>query len=803
MSTLHWQRLAVLFDRLIEIEDRHEQARLLAELGRDDPALGRELDDLLQAHAEADGFLNDPVLSETARLLNLEAARAWIGRELGSWRLDRLLHQGGMGSVFLARRVRGGFEQVAALKLIRTELGVAGMAGFAQERQVLARLEHPNISRLLDGGWSDDGIPWLVMEFVDGEPITQWCDRRRLGLSQRLELFEQVCAAVAHAHRQLIVHRDIKPANILVDRSGRPRLLDFGIARLLDAEGSEGNPTLTIQRALTPGYASPEQFLGLPVNTSSDVYSLGMLLYELLVGQTAYQIEGASSPSEIERLICHQLPLPPSQRFANVVEPELAGAAALARASSIDQLRRRLRGDLDWIVMTALRKEPERRYGSVEAFREDLRRFRRGLPVQARPDSFTYRAGRFWRRHWLGVGAIVALLVALTSGLGLAVFQAEQLRQERDRTVRVNQFLQEILLEADPYEAGAEASVRDLLTAAGTRVGERFADAPDLEASVRLTLGRTQVNLMALDAAAANLDRAYDLQLAEYGARDSRTLLTANWRAWLAYQQGDLELAEQRYRATLARLSGSEDWQLQAETFNEFAIILVEGQRQPEAVEIYQQALDLWLRHEPDNLAVALLHNNMAGAWRGLGQTERAIEGYRQSLKALRGHFPDGKNPYLAVNLTNLAVMLQARGDLDEALDKHRQSLDIRHATFGPDNPSTGLGHVHLARVLLDLERPDQARAQVRKALAILQAELDPDHLHVLLARASAGRLALQEGRWAEAIDALDAAVRALESIAAPVRHIDETRLWLEQARAQSRRIDRSGALSPAIQPDS
>jgi eukaryotic-like serine/threonine-protein kinase len=782
MEASRWQKVTELFEQALAIDDSKQRLAWLDRKCGDDSDLRAEIESLIQAHFDSTDFLEQPPTAETTRLIGERMESMWIGRNIGHWRILKLIHHGGMGSVFLASRDGGDFEQTAALKIIRTELASAStLERFARERQLLAHLEHPNISRLLDGGTTEGHVPWLVMEYVDGEPVTTWCDAQQLTIGERLELFARICDAVAYAHRKLIIHRDIKPDNILVSSNGTPKLLDFGIAKLVTPDSGDDARTLTSQRVLTPAYASPEQFSGQAIGTSSDVYSLGMLLYELLTGTPPYRIKPTQPIVELEDIICRRNPEPPSHRLRKTLESDRSGVLAASRRMSREQLRRELRGDLDVIVMKALRKEPERRYASVDALREDLHRFQQGLPVSARPDTVTYRASRFVRRHWFGVSATVAVILALAIGLAVTLVQTEQLRAERDRTLQINRFLQDILLEADPYQAGADATVRDLLNTAGTMIEQRFADQPDLEATLRLTVGKTQLNLMELASAEANLVRTVQLHHDLYGPHDDRTLEAEIWLAWLAYRNGDYSTAEHRYRDLLDRIGPKSSWHLRAEILNELAIVLVDTGKVSEAQQAYQEALDLWLDNDPDNFAVALLHNNIAGTWRLLDSRDKAVSGYRQALTLLRQHFPDNDNPYLATNMTNLAILLQGRGESEEALELHRESLAIRLATLGKEHAATGMGHLQLGRHLIETGAIEIAREHIDRAIDISTSQLNPHQLQVLLARSARARLQLHDddGDHAAAIAELTEIQTLMRNHDAPERHVEEIDEWV------------------------
>jgi serine/threonine protein kinase/tetratricopeptide (TPR) repeat protein len=414
MNPERWQRLQDVFNDALAVPVA-ERERWLASACGGDANLLKDVQALLAADDEgAHAPLADPVRDA---LVSLTADHPPL--RIGPYQLLEQIGRGGMGAVYKAQRVDREYHSIVAIKLVRAELGGAVIVErFRQERQILARLTHPSIARLLDGGTSDDGSPYIVMEYIDGVGIAEYCESKRLDLRARLELFLPVCSAVDYAHHNFIVHRDIKPNNILVDRAGTPKLLDFGISKLLHADGREAEPALTqcMAAILTPHYASPEQVLGAPVTTRSDVYSLGTVLYELLTGARAHHLDKLT-PRAIEDAICRtDVPVPST----------VATDARLAR---------RLAGDLDNIVMRAMQKDPERRYESAAALADDMRRYLDDLPVHARPDTTVYRARKFVRRHRALVASTAAVIVALIAGVGVAVQQA-RVAEARERQVR-------------------------------------------------------------------------------------------------------------------------------------------------------------------------------------------------------------------------------------------------------------------------------------------------------------------------------------------------------------------------------
>jgi serine/threonine protein kinase len=416
-----WQQAKAIVTDALEETSPTARAALVAERCGSDKELLGEVESLLE---QTTGPLDD--FENASPSLRRKGASLARGLQIGAYEIVRELGRGGMGAVYLARRVDGVFEKEVAIKILKRGTDTDDILGrFSAERQILARLNHPNIARLFDGGTSEDGLPYFVMEYVDGIPITQFAREKNLSLTERLKLFGVVCGAVGYAHQNLVVHRDIKPGNVLVTKDKALSLLDFGIAKLLqDADSEQEAATLTIQRVLTPEYASPEQVKGEPVTTLSDVYSLGVVLYELLTGERPYKFKHRS-PDEISRAICEQEPERPSTALTRAFE----------RIDGAEKTGRQLRGDLDNIVLKALRKEPNRRYASVDQFAEDIRRHLEGLPVRARKDTAAYRASKFAQRHKVGVATAVVLALALIGGT-IAIAREAQLARQRFNEAR-------------------------------------------------------------------------------------------------------------------------------------------------------------------------------------------------------------------------------------------------------------------------------------------------------------------------------------------------------------------------------
>lgn len=441
MDKFQWQKLNEILSAAIELEPARQKS-FLGEACNGDEELRREAEAMLaaSAQAEAQGFLaQDAFVVGTNVLVNHDRLE---DERIGHYKLIREIGRGGMGAVFLAERED--FRQQAAVKIIKRGMDTDEIVRrFERERDVLASLNHPNIARLLDGGTTDDGLPYIVMEYVEGEIITEFCDKRRLTIEERLEIFRKVCAAVAYAHQNLVIHRDIKPSNILIDADGEPKLLDFGIAKLLTADSAE--QTATGANLMTPEYASPEQIRGERITTAGDIYSLGVLLYELLCGHRPFRFKNCAA-GEVLQIISEQKPPAPSTAALTTEEIELRDGdtkqilspdtVAEMRSEKPARLQRKLTGDLDNIVLMSLRKEPARRYESVQQFAEDVRRHLEGLPVFARPATFGYQVSKFVRRNRAAVSFAAVALLAMLIGFSVAVWQAVVAREERARAER-------------------------------------------------------------------------------------------------------------------------------------------------------------------------------------------------------------------------------------------------------------------------------------------------------------------------------------------------------------------------------
>ena len=472
MTPEQWQAIRTKLNAALDLEPAARSAYLDG-LAAANPEVRQQLQPLIASHDQMHtGFLRVPTMSPELPPATEQSPDSFLGRHLGPYRIVEQIGSGGMGEVFRAVRADDQYHKQVAIKLVRAgQDSTFVISRFRNERQILAILEHPNVARLLDGGTTDEGVPYLVMELVEGRPIDAYCDAQKLATTARLKLFLQICSAVQYAHQHLIIHRDIKPGNILVTEGGVPKLLDFGIAKILDPGplGGGVDRTLTLFRLLTPGYASPEQVRGEPITTATDVYSLGVVLYELLSGRLPYPIRGLSS-REIGDVVCQFEPEKPSVVVGRTMTADDCDIDPVELSSVRDgypeKLSKRLRGDLDNIVLMALRKEPQRRYASVDQFAEDIRHHLEDLPVSARPDTIQYRALKFVARHKTGVSGAVLVVLTLLAGLATTLWQAHLARTER---VRAEQRFNDVRALANSLLFEIDDAIRELPGSTPTR----------------------------------------------------------------------------------------------------------------------------------------------------------------------------------------------------------------------------------------------------------------------------------------------------------------------------------------------
>ena len=741
-------RIRELFDELADLSPEARRHRL-QEIGAEDPTLQQEVGRLLDLDERAG---RDPAtgMLDVVRDVAAFIVRAGPGMaemplpempaQVGPYRIVRVLGHGGMGTVYLAER--SDVNKRVALKLVRAAAFSPEIRQrFLHERRILAALDHPRIARLLDAGMTpatpgrpEDAVPYFAMEYVEGEPITDYCAHRGLGLQRRLRLFLQVCDAVAYAHRSLVIHRDLKPSNILVaeDEQGAPqvKLLDFGIAKIVvENEVEAGRPDLTRtgMQVMTPQYAAPEQVRGLPVTTATDVYALGLLLYELLTGRRPYRVD-ALSPSQVERVVCDTLPSRPSQA---VLHPPADGRPAAVR------LHRQLRGDLDAIVLTALQKEPERRYASAERLAQDVGRHLAGKRVLARPDALAYRAGKFVRRHRWSV-ATAAIFVVLLAGYAATVtLQARRITAERDRAEQalarsenVKEFLIDLFEASSPVDApGDTLTARDLLRRGIVRA-DALEDAPDVQAEMLDAMGEAHVRLGWFDDAERLHEQALALRRTLYGETHEKVAESMDHLAWVFVNRGRYDAAETLARQALeARraLLGEEHVDVARSFYVLASAVTVQG-RHDEAEQLYRRALDLRRRllgetHAEVDRARFMLAQSL---WR-LDRLDEAEPMVRQTLDAQRARLGE-THPDVANGVELLGNILGSRGDPAASEEQHRVALELNRRLYGERHWRFAQSLRRLASAVSAQGDHAGAEALHRQALALTGETLGETH---------------------------------------------------------------------------
>ena len=723
-----------LFRKLLELEEEAWQP-FLERHCEDRPELRALVEELLSSEdPEWDALFEDPGdqrarwFHQAEQIFEQEVGES---RRLGPYRLLTEVGRGGMGVVHLAERADGHFEQQVALKILHQGASAGRLSRFRQERQILANLDHPGIARLLDGGVTTEGQPFLVMEYVDGRPIDRYCFEQELSLPERLQLFLEVCQAVSAAHRQLVVHRDLKPSNILVTAEGTVKLLDFGIAKLLRPDPKwEG--TVEANRVMTPAYASPEQYLGRPITIASDVYQLGLLLYRLLVGRLPYDV-GTGTASEAERLIC-DIPSPKPSSFLRERYEEDAGSdpqtlPKLDRTSLRSWIRA-LEGDLDKILTKALAKAPEARYGSVEAFAADLERHLAGRPVEARAPTFSYVAGRLIRRHrWAVASAMTVLLLFTILGFAYtARVQAERDRAEtallaaetaREEAETLSRSLVELFYLADPERSPDEGiDALDLLERSVERMRSDLGDLPLARARFLQTIGQIYNRLGQPEQAAELVQEALVERQALLPPEDPVVIDSVDQLGVLLGRLGQYDEAEALLERALAAREGGADKALLAITLNNLGNLHWRRGDFSAAEAFHRRALALreaapepeWARigDSANNLAVIL--NAQGRNWEAMPLLERAAEAHGRAFGS--------EHPTSAVSLNNLAAAENRQALFKESEERLRRVVKIWREAYGP-------GHVHTLRAEQNLGFSLRGQGRVEESLQVLRSVLE------------------------------------------------------------------------------
>jgi len=823
-----WERLQELFSEAVELPAAKRGEFIARETG-DDAELCQELLELLECDV---GQLTGPLTNALGAALDAttrDRRKAMLGRTIGNYRLVSVLGHGGTGTVYLGERADRQYSAQVAVKIVdsATVHGDLGMR-FRAERQILASLNHANISRLVDAGETSEGQPYLVMEYVHGEPVDRYCDMHQLDLRARMKLFLEICTAVQYAHQNLIVHRDLKPANILVTSEGAPKLLDFGIAKLLDAGDAASVLALTRMndRLLTPEYASPEQILGRTVTTASDVYALGVVLYELLTGMRPYTVPASASQLELERSICVTDPLRPSASVKRASDSRSSDSAvdilaiAAARGLTVEKLQKRLQGDVDAIVMRALRKEPQHRYSSVEQLTTDIRRYLLREPVSARQGNWLYYSRRFVHRHAYGVAAgatfialIISFAVAMSIQTQRVAAERDRAEVENERAEKVSDFMLMVFSAADPFtHEGREVTARELLERSGQQVREDLSQHPEVRARLLESIGRAYRRRGDTDKAVSYLEDAVHIRKQMVEPDEAATVTAMAELAVALRQAGDAEGSDRVLRNALqhARSHGLErtpsyarllanrgrleldagnlpaarqfledslelNREILGPRHKEVAVVLHELSR------VYQWSDDLQAAERAAQDAVAIfdttvarMHPDRVLAKARLGEVlylqgriNEASSLFVQSLNEQIALF--GENSRQVADIRDsLSRIRRAQGQLDEAEQFARAALQSSIAAMGTEHTDTAYYRTALAPVLIQRGNYGEAEVQLRAALDTFSTLLPPDHQYVASAEHLLGEVLLATNRLPDAEAVFTAAMNRWKRADAP-----------------------------------
>jgi len=791
-ATHRFRHVDTVFDAVIDLPTS-EQTDFLERACAADPELRAEVLELLRAYHRSDSFLDGAAADIAAPLLQAAAALAGpVPDHIGPFRVVREIGRGGMGRVFLGERADGQFEQRVAIKVIQH--GTPGVVRrFVEERRILALLQHPNIARLVDGGITPGGLPYFAMELIEGEPIDRYCHSRNLSLDARLALFARVCDAVTYAHQHLVIHRDLKPSNILVTADGQVKLLDFGIAKLLGTAAGD-NLTRTEFSVMTPEFAAPEQIRSTAISTATDVYSLGVLLYLLLTGERPYDVRG-KSPAEIERIICVDVPPKPSSK---------APAA----------LRRRLQGDLDLIVMTALQKDLSRRYQSPAALAEDLQRFRRGRAIRARSDTPTYRLRKFVGRHRAGVAVGTVLVLGLASAASRERVLRNRAEIQLRKATEVEDFLVRVFDVADPNSwkepEGGSITARELLARGATRIDSTLTEQPEVQAKLRSVLGRVYTNLGLYDQAVPLLRRSLAQQTVVHGPVAASVAETMDLLGIALTRMDKFDEAEPLLRRAVEqqrRLFGNSHLAT-AQALEHLATLHEERNDYAKAEPVHREVLAIRQALQGDSaVEVANAMSNLGLILQRRGVFAEAESLHQRALDIKMRQLGEA-HPLTAATMQNLAMTLQTLGKFAEAEAYHRRALAAKRKALGDAHPSVTISLNNLANLLgRNMGRLDEAEALTREALALDRQMYGEKHSFVAASLMNLGVTLRLKGQFAAADSILQRALtinRALfpsphERIAQGLGAISQTRFamgdgksaieYMRQALAQYRAL--------------
>ncbi len=763
MDEKRWQEIEQIVDTALT-KDKSQRKKYIQKACKGDKDLIKSVTQLLE-NIEKSGetnYLEDPNVhqefrSDLAESVDQPAGKSLVGKQIGQYEINDLIGHGGMGSVYLAERTSGTYQQTVALKVMRRGMDTpANIARFKREQHILAKLNHPNIARLIDGGITDENLPYLVMEYVDGIPLYEYCDTHQLSINDRLELFQSVCHAVQHAHSNTVIHRDLKPSNILITKDGTVKVLDFGIAKLLEPENPKTTffETRTGARMLTFGYAAPEQIEGETVTTATDSYTLGVLLYELLAGVHPFDLENKNL-TEIEQVIREKVPTSPSNKFRQLPEEE-KGNIATERNTNPSALADILKGDLDAIVMKALRKGSDKRYKTVEQFLNDLQRRKTNKPIVAREDTLRYKTTKFLKRHKTLLSWVAATLLIIS---GIVTYYTVQLAQQRNRAQleaqkaeQVTTFLTNLIEANYPANAQGDAiTVREFLDMGYQKVQE-LNRSPAVKANIMQVMSHTYRSLGDIDKAHTLITQIIEMQ-DTVAIKQTERAKSYNLYGLILRDQGDIKKAEQMMQRSLELYQeiGQTNNQDFAKLLRDLAYIKRMNSDYEEALRLVRRAIALEEQlYGKNHIRSAETYYVLASILRYQGKYQKAKKEQLKSLNILQQQI-DGPHPGKLSNYNNLANLYEIQDSLKKAESYYTKGLNMSHKIYGDYHQSIATHYSNLSAIMKKEGKLDSAETLLHRAMDIRKKVSGPNHPKVGHILSEQGNILRRRGEFQKA----------------------------------------------------
>ncbi len=761
MSDINWEKVETIIDQALDLPEKERKTFVDNQCGNNQQ-LKSEVTLLLESIYDSEGWLEDPgdykrefyeEISDDVELLS--AGHSLIGKQVGVYTIREKIGEGGMGTVYLAERSDGEFDHQVAIKIIRrgkaTELN---LRRFRREQRILAGFNHSGIARLYDGGVTDDGFPYIIMEHVSGIPIDDYCRANNCSIDKKIALFEQVLEAIRHAHENLVIHRDLKPGNILVDENGNVKILDFGISKLLEEE-NEISLTQTGAHLLTPQYAAPEQIRSENITTATDLYALGIVFYELLTGTEPYNLEGVSR-YEIQQIILSEEPPKPS----TVVDSHA--------------LHKKLKGDLDAIALKAIRKESGRRYRVANEFLDDLKASRHGLPVSAREDSVPYRTQKFLKRHTQGIAttAVIVLLIA-----GFTLFYTYQITEERNqaeleaqKSEEVTDFLTRIFEGSKPSVAkGDSIPVQRFLETGVNRINEMEGQ-PEVKAALLSTMGSVYQNLGEYEKSNPLHEEALQLSKKVYKEPHEDLANAYVMKAVNEKDLGNFAVAESLYKkgiSIIEKLENRPD-SLYAGSLSNLALLYEEFGKQRKAIPIHKKAVALDKQLYPEgHEEIGISLNHLAVAQKKNGDLQEARTNFERAIEILKTQLGDD-HPRTAITTHNLALNYRRLGMLDRAIPMLKQALKMKKAIYGNEHIIVASSLVGLGHLYRETRQSEKSISSFNKALDIISNTHGDSSMYSGITRFSLGATYLLDGNFVKAERLFRESIDIIEGVLGP-----------------------------------